>query len=202
MDPSPMATHGYQLTASSTSASTDASTSSIQRVREQSLLLRRGQWDLWPESTVALGSLAWRWSLTSQRRSGPGEVRCNFFLSIFTSLSYSLSDLVPLMKVAEEHGQTAGGIGSLSPSRCHRSSSICTRLLTPPPTVPASHQGEAFLSLTPICIQPIGIVTYSTAKDEKLFCLLVYAIYLGIVVIGDGLCISLLRYCIAWLEIL
>jgi len=151
---------------------------------------------------VALGSSAWRWRLTSQRRSGPGEVRCNFFLSIFTSLSYSLSDLVPLMKVAEEHGQTARGIGSLSPSRCHRSSSICTRLPTPPPTVPASHQGEAFLSLTPICIQPIGIVTYSTAKDEKLFCLLVYAIYLGIVVIGDALCISLLRYCIAWLEIL
>ena len=126
----------------------------IQRVREQSLLLRRAQWDLWPESTVALGSSAWRWSLTSQRRSGPGEVRCNFFLSIFTSLSYSLSDLVPLMKVTEEHGQTAGGIGSLSPSRCHRSSSICTRLPTPPPTVPASHQGEAFLSHTPICIQP------------------------------------------------
>ena len=149
-----MAAHGYQLTASSTSASTDATTSSIQRVREQSLLLRRGQWDLWPESTVALGSSAWRWSLTSQRRSGPGEVRCNFFLSIFTSLSYSLSDLVPLMKVAEEYGQTAGGIGSLPPSRCHRSSSICTRLPTPPPTVPASHQGEAFLSLTPICIQP------------------------------------------------
>jgi len=106
------------------------------------------------------------------------------------------------MKVTEEHGQTAGGIGSLSPSRCHRSSSICTTLPTPPPTVPASHQGEAFLSLTPICIQPIAIVTYSTAKDEKLFCLLVYAIYLGVVVIGDALCISLLRYCLAWLEIL
>ena len=90
MDPSPMAAHGYQLTASSTSASTDASTSSIQRVREQSLLLRRGQWDLWPESTVALGSSAWRWSLTSQRRSSPGEVRCNFFIYLHFSFLQSL----------------------------------------------------------------------------------------------------------------
>ena len=152
-------------------------------------------------------SVAMELDVSATKRSRWGALQ--FFLSIFTSLSYSLSDLVPLMKVTEEHGQTAGGIGSLSPSRCHRSSSICTRLPTPPPTVPASHQGEAFLSLTPICIQPRimqcwrwAIVTYSTAKDEKLFCLLVYAIYLGIVVIGDALCISLLRYCLAWLEIL